>query len=147
MEQATGGVGRTFAPHAFTVTRERIVEYARATGETNPVHFDVDAARAAGHPDLVAPPMFAVVYCASAIEEALLDPGIGIDFEMLVHGGQGLEWGPLVLASDEISTTIRFADLSERLGMSFYAFESTSLNQRGEEVCRGRWTQIVRPRT
>ena len=30
--------------------------------------------------------------------------------------------------------------------MAFYVFESRSANQRGDEVCRGRWTQIVRPR-
>jgi acyl dehydratase len=135
------------APHTYAVGREKIREYARAVGETNPLHLDLDAARAAGHQDLVAPPMFAVVYCASAIEEALFDPEIGIDFEMLLHSGQEFEWGPLVLAGDEIATSVELAEVYERIGMTFYVLASQSRNQRGEVVCSGRWTEVVRPRT
>jgi acyl dehydratase len=116
-------------------------------GEQDPLHLDVEAARDAGHPDLVAPPMFAVVFCAAAIEEAMLDPGVGIDFAMLVHGGQEFSWGPLVHAGDEITTTVELAEVSARIGLTFYRFESRSVNQRGDTVCFGQWTQIVRPRS
>jgi len=143
---ATHAIGRCFDPHSYAVGREKIREYARAVGETDPLHLDLAAARAAGHPDLVAPPMFAVVYCAAAIEEAMLNRDVGIDFEMLVHGGQEFEWGPLVHAGEEITTRITIADIHERIGMAFYVFESNSINERGEQVCRGHWTQIVRPR-
>jgi len=134
------------APHIYAVGREKIREYARAVGETNPLHLDLDAARAAGHPDLVAPPMFAVVYCGAAIEAALFHPELSIDFEMLLHSGQEFEWGPLVVAGDEIATSVTLAEVSERIGMTFYVFESSSRNQRGELVCSGRWTEVVRPR-
>ena len=143
----TRAVGRSFAPHTYAVGREKIREYARAVGETDPLHLDLEAAQAAGYADLVAPPMFAVVYCAAAIEEAMFDSEVGIDFAMLVHGGQEFEWGPLVLAGDEITTAVRLAEASERLGMTFYVFESESVSPGGAVVCRGRWTQIVRPRT
>ena len=134
------------APHLYAVGREKVREYARAIGETDPVHLDLEAARAAGHPDLVAPPMFAVVYCAAAIEQALFDPELGIDFEMLLHSGQQFEWGPLVHAGDEITTSVALAEVSERIGMTFYVFESVSRNQRGDLVCSGRWSEVVRPR-
>ncbi len=143
----TRAAGRTFPPHVYVVGREKIREYARAVGETDPLHLDLDAARAGGHPDLVAPPMFAVVYCAAAIEEALLDPEVGIDFAMLVHGAQEFRWGVLVHAGDEITTEVELADVAERIGLAFYRFRSRSVNQSGEEVCTGEWTQIVRPRT
>jgi acyl dehydratase len=142
----TQALGRTFEPHTYAVGREEIGAYALAVGETNPLYLDPDAARGAGHRDLVAPPMFAVVYCSSAIQQALFDPAVGIDFAMLVHGAQEFEWGPLVLAGDEITTQVAVAEIHERLGMAFYVFESRSTNQLGAEVCRGRWTQIVRPR-
>ena len=135
------------APHSYAVGREKIREFARAVGETDPRHLDLDAAHAAGHPDLVAPPMFAVVYCAAAIEEALFHPDLAIDFEMLLHSGQEFEWGPLVHAGDEITTTVTLAEVSERIGMTFYVLASQSRNQRGELVCSGRWTEVVRPRT
>jgi acyl dehydratase len=139
-------VGKTYPPTSYAVGREKIREYAAAVGETNPLHFDLDAARAAGYADLVAPPMFAVVYASRAVTPALFDPEVGIDFAMMVHGSQEFEWPQLVLAGDEIETTATVNDISERGGMGFFVFESRSANQRGETVCIGTWTNIVRGR-
>ena len=58
----TEAVGKTYEPTTYAVGREKIREYAAAVGETNPLHHDVEAARAAGYADVVAPPMFAVVF-------------------------------------------------------------------------------------
>jgi acyl dehydratase len=137
-------VGRTFAPVTYAVGREKIREYAHAVGETNPLHLDPEAARAAGHADVVAPPMFAVVYSAPGLMPALFDPEIGIDFARMVHGGQDFRWGPLVVAGDEITTECECTDVSERAGLSYFVFETRSDNQRGERVCTGTWTNIVR---
>ena len=62
----------------------------------------------------------------------------------MVHGGQEFRWGPLVVAGDEIETAVVVQDISERDGRGFYVFTSTSTNQRGEIVCVGTWTNIVR---
>ena len=144
MPVKTEAVGRTYPPTTYAVGREKVREYARAVGETNPLHLDVDAARAAGYRDVVAPPMFAVVYSSPAMGPAMFDPDVGMDFARMVHGGQEFRWGPLVLAGDEIETTVTVEDVSERGGMGFYVFESRSVNQDGEEVCVGTWTNIVR---
>src|SRR3954452_3328275 len=98
MPANTAAVGKRFPATTYAVGREKVKEYALATGETNPLHLDHEAARAAGHRDVVAPPMFAVVYCAAAMGPVLFDPEVGIDFSRLVHGGQEFEWGPLVVA-------------------------------------------------
>jgi acyl dehydratase len=135
---------KTWGPITYAVGREKIREYARAVGESDPLHLDLDAARSAGHKDLVAPPMFAVVYTSPAIGPAMLDPDIGMDFARMVHGAQEFAWGPLVVAGDEITTEVELADVSERGGMGFYVFESRSDNQDGERVCTGKWTCIVR---
>jgi acyl dehydratase len=142
--RSTEAVGRTFAPVTYAVGREKIREYAAAVGEASPLHHDLDAARAAGHADLVAPPMFAVVYTSRAIGAAFFDPAVGMDFAHMVHGAQEFAWGPLVVAGDEIATTVEVTDISERGGMGFYVFESRSDNDRGERVCTGTWTCIVR---
>ena len=70
----TQAIGKTYEPVLYAVGREKIKEYARAVGETNPVHLDVEAARAAGYADVVAPPMFAVVYSAPVGRTADLRP-------------------------------------------------------------------------
>ena len=140
----TQAIGKTYEPTLYAVGREKIKEYARAVGETNPVHLDVEAARAVGYADVVAPPMFAVVYASPSVGPPIFDPEIEINFAMMVHGGQEFEWGPVVVAGDEISTTASVKDISDRAGLGYYVFESISTNQRGEQVCRGTWTQIVR---
>jgi acyl dehydratase len=137
-------VGKTYAPVAYAVGREKVREYANAVGETNPLHLDPGAARAAGHADVVAPPMFAVVYASPAVIPAFFDPEVGMDFARMVHGGQDFTWGPLVVAGDEITTEVEVADITERGGVGFFVFESRSDNQDGERVCTGRWTCIVR---
>jgi acyl dehydratase len=137
-------IGKTYEPVVYAVGREKIKEYARAVGETNALHLDVAAARAAGHADVVAPPMFAVVYSAPSVGPPIFDPEIELNFAMMVHGGQEFEWGPLVVAGDEITTTTSVKDISEDDGRGYYVFESISSNQRGERVCRGTWTNIVR---
>src|SRR3954449_5404956 len=144
MPLKTEAVGKTYPPTVYAVGREKVREYALAVGETNPVHLDVEAARAGGHRDVVAPPMFAVVYSAPAMGPAIFDPDVGMNFAMMVHGGQEFAWGPLVVAGDEITTTVTVKDISEREGKGFYVFESRSVNQDGEEVCVGTWTNIVR---
>jgi acyl dehydratase len=144
MAVTTAAIGKTYAPRTYAVGREKIREYAVAVGETNPLYLDVDAARAAGYRDVVAPPMFAVVYCSAALGDGLFDPEVGIEFARLVHGGQEFRWGPLVVAGDEITTALSVKDISERGSMGFYVFESVSTNQDGDTVCVGTWSNIVR---
>jgi acyl dehydratase len=140
----TDAVGKAYPPTLYAVGREKIREYAYATGETSPLCLDVEAARAAGHADVVAPPMFAVVFSSPAIMAGLFDPEVGIDFARMVHGGQEFQWGELVVAGDEITTTCTLTDVSERAGNGFFVFETRSVNQDGAEVCLGTWTNIVR---
>jgi acyl dehydratase len=144
MPVSTEAVGRKYEPVTYAVGREKIREYASAVGETNPLHHDLEVARTAGYADLVAPPMFVVVYAARAIVPAMFDPEVGLNFAMMVHGGQEFRWDELVLAGDEITTIASVKEISERGGMGFYIFETVSENQRGEPVCTGTWTQIVR---
>jgi len=140
----TDAIGKTYPGSLYAVGREKIKEYASAVGEHNPVHLDHEAARAAGYADVVAPPMFAVVFASRAMMPALFDPEVGIDFAHMVHGAQEFRWGDLVIAGDEITTTTTVGDVSERGGMGFYVFQTTSHNQHGAAVCTGIWTNIVR---
>jgi acyl dehydratase len=140
----TEAIGKTYPPAVYAVGREKIKEYAAAVGETNPIHLDPEAARAAGYVDVVAPPMFAVVYSAPAMGPAIMDPEVGINLPAMVHGGQEFAWGRPVVAGDEITTTASVKEIYERDGRGFYVFETTSTNQDGETVCSATWTNIVR---
>ena len=144
MAPKTDAVGKTYPPVNYAVGREKVREFAAAVGEENPLHHDPDAAREAGYADVVAPPMFAVVFGGRAMAPALFDPEVGIDFSRMVHGGQEFVWGPPVVAGDEIATEVEVKDVSERGGTGYYVFESVSTNQDGDTVCVGTWSNIVR---
>ena len=144
MPVETKAVGKTWEPATFEVEADRIRMYADAVGETGEVHHDAEAAKSAGFRDLVAPPMFAVVYSAPAMGPAILDPEVGINFPAMVHGGQEFQWGEPVCAGDEITTTALCAEIYEKDGKGFYVFETVSTNQDGAETVRATWTNIVR---
>jgi acyl dehydratase len=144
MALKTDAVGKEWPGTTYQAGREKIKEYATALGIENPVHFDVEAARAAGFRDVVAPPMFAVVYSGPALGPVLFDPEVEMNFAAMVHGGQEFVWGEPVCSGDEITTSAKCLSIEERDGKGFYVFETVSVNQDGAEVVRATWTNIVR---
>jgi acyl dehydratase len=139
----TEKVGKSFDSAEFEVDADRIRQYADAVGEENAIYHDADAAREAGFRDVVAPPMFAVVYSAPAMGPPILDV-IADKLPMMLHGGQEFVWGEPVCAGDVITTTPEVKEIYEKDGKGFYVFESVSRNQDGQEVVRATWTNIVR---
>ncbi|MGI8631342.1 MAG: FAS1-like dehydratase domain-containing protein [Solirubrobacterales bacterium] len=144
MGDADEVVGRTYPPHTYEVGREKIREYAQAVNESDRIHYEHDAAQAAGFRAVVAPPMFAVVYSGGALGPAILDPELGIDFSKLVHGAQEFTWGEPVCAGDTITTTVEFTERFDKGDNAFYLFTSRSENQDGQQVSEGTWTNIIR---
>ncbi len=110
-------VGRSLPPSApYTVSREKIKEFALAIGEGASVCTDAAAARAAGHPDVVAPPTFSVTFTMPLIEGFLRDPGLGWDYSRMVHGDQSIVLHRPIHGGDELVTTIHVEDLTARAG-------------------------------
>ena len=94
---------------ARVLGREKIAEFARATGATPataPVHFDPAAARALGHPDVVAPPTFAVIVAQRCEAQYVADPASGIDFTRVVHGEESFTHHRPIVAGDRLVATL-----------------------------------------
>jgi acyl dehydratase len=141
---AADKVGKTWTGFTYEVGLEKIREYANAIGESGAVHHSREAARDAGFRDVVAPPMFVVVYSAGAMGPVMFDPDVGMDFTRMLHGSQEFVWGEPVCAGDSVTTDVEWKDLSEKGDKQFFVFESVSRNGDGAEVARGTWTNIVR---
>ena len=109
----------------------------RAGASTTPSTHDVEAARAAGFRDVVAPPMFAVVYSSPAMAPAILDPEVELNFAAMVHGGQEFEWDEPACSGDEITTSAKCLSIEEKDGKGFYVFETNS-RQPGRRPGRAR---------
>jgi acyl dehydratase len=144
MPVRTEAVGKQWPPTAYEVGAEKIREFADAIGAGSDVHRDHDAAKSAGYRDLVAPPMFCVVYSARAMGPAILDPDVGINLATMLHGSQEFEWDEPVCDGDVIETTATCKEIYEKDGKGFYVFETISTNQDGKQVVRATWTNIVR---
>jgi acyl dehydratase len=144
MPVKTEAIGKTYPSMTYEVGLEKIREYANAVGADNPVHRDRDAAKAAGFRDVVAPPMFAVVFQFPAMFQPATDPDVGMNLAMLVHGGQDFTWEEPICVGDQITTEIAVKEIYEKDGKGFYVFDAVSKNQDGADVVTGVWTNIIR---
>lgn len=100
-------IGREYPASAvYEVAREKIRDFAVAIGDMNPVYLDPDAARAAGHPDVIAPPTFLTVLgFRFAADGPIVDPGLGLNYALVVHGEQRFIAHRPVRAGDRLVST------------------------------------------
>jgi len=111
--------GRSYAPtETYVVSAAKIAEMAEATGATNPVHTDPEAARAAGFPDVVASPTFAVILAQRAEQAYVASPESGIDFSRVVHADERLTHHRPIVAGDRLRTTVHVERILARGGLT-----------------------------
>ncbi|MEV7965693.1 MaoC family dehydratase N-terminal domain-containing protein [Sphaerisporangium sp. NPDC088356] len=138
-------VGRTYpASTSYEVCRVKIREFAAAIGDHNPIYRDPEAAREAGHPDVVAPPTFPIVFSLSGAGEALADPELGLDFAMVVHGEQRFEYDRPIYAGDELLCTSTISEIRSVGRNELLTVTSEVSTVQGEPVCRTYNTIIER---
>lgn len=138
-------VGRSYPPTApYQVGREKIREFAAAIGDANPAYTDVDAARALGHPDLVAPPTFAIVLSMSAAHQVVKDPALGLDYTRVVHGDQRFTYTRPIFAGDELSVIVTVEKIRSMAGSDIITTRGDIVTPSGEAVCSAYSTLVAR---
>ena len=129
-------VGRSYPPSAvYEVGRAKIAEFATAVGADDPVHRDVDAARAAGHPDVIAPPTFAIVVSLGAAMVVLEDPDVAIDYTRVVHGEQRFAHHRPIRAGDRLVATTTIDAARTVAGNDMLTARVDLATEDGEPVC------------
>jgi acyl dehydratase len=107
-------VGRSFAgDRPYEVGREKIRDFADAIGDPNPAYRDPDAARALGHDDVIAPPTFAIVITMQASGNAVFDPGLGLDYGLVVHGEQAFVHHRPIRPGDRLLASSTITDIRD----------------------------------
>jgi acyl dehydratase len=110
-------VGRTYpATPPYEVGREKIREFAEAIGDDNPAYRDPEAARALGHPDVIAPPTFGIVLSMTAGRQVVADPELGLDYSRVVHGEQRFVIGRPIRAGDRLTVTVTVENIRAAAG-------------------------------
>ncbi|GAB3689526.1 FAS1-like dehydratase domain-containing protein [Angustibacter aerolatus] len=136
--------GRVYPPMApYEVGREKIREFAEAVGP-QPAHVDPEAARALGHPDVIAPPTFAVIVAQRCDAQLVQDPEAGIDFSRVVHGEQTFRHHRPIVAGDRLVATLHVDAVRSAGGHSMVTTRSEIADEAGQPVCTATSTIVVR---
>jgi acyl dehydratase len=98
------------------VERGRLRFFAQAIGESDPVYSDVEAARAAGHPDLPVPPTFFFSLTLESSSPFFFLDELGIDLRRVLHGEQRFEYHAPAFAGDELTLTEAITEVYEKRG-------------------------------
>jgi acyl dehydratase len=138
-------IGRVYPPTPpYEVGREKIREFASAIGDPNPLYRDVDAARGAGYPDVIAPPTFAVVLTLPAGHQVVSDPDLGIDYSRVVHGEQRFVHRRPIRAGDELQVVVTVDNIRVAAGNDMVTTRADVSTLDGEEVLTAYSTIVAR---
>ncbi len=136
-------IGHTFPPtEPYEVSRVKIREFADAIGDANPVYRDREAAKAAGHPDVVAPPTFPIVFTMGGA--ALAGADLGLNYAMVVHGEQRFEYKRPVRAGDTVVCQSTITDIRAAGRNELLAIKTEVKTAEGEHVCTAYNTIVER---
>ena len=136
-------IGRSFPPtEPYEVSRVKIREFADAIGDPNPLYRDQEAAKAAGYPDVIAPPTFPIV--VSLGNPALADPDLGLNYAMVVHGEQRFEYTRPVRAGDVVTCTSTITEIKSIGNNEKLVIETDIKTVEGEPICKTYNTLVER---
>jgi acyl dehydratase len=138
-------VGRAFGPtEPYEVSRVKIAEFATAIGEPSELCRDADVARQAGYPDVIAPPTFAIVISMNSSAQAEADPGLGLDYSMVVHGEQRFSYARPLHAGDVVVAKTTVESIRPVRSMTMLTTSTDISTVDGEHVCTAKSTLVER---
>jgi len=138
-------LGKTFPPSApHEISRVKLAEFADAIGDQNPLYRDRAAARAAGFPDVIAPPTFPNVITMTSSARALAEPGLNLNYAMVVHGEQRFEYARPLHAGDVVTAQVTITEIRD-VGRNSMMSTTTQISTvEGEHVCTAHSTLVER---
>jgi acyl dehydratase len=137
--------GRSYpATPPYDVGVEKIREFADAIGDPNPAYRDSAAARALGHPDVIAPPTFPFVLTFKASRAIINDPELGIDYSRVVHGEERFTYSRPVHAGDSLTVEVTIDSIRSAGGHDMVTSRSEVSTTDGEHVVTALSTLVIR---
>ncbi|WP_433713163.1 fused (3R)-hydroxyacyl-ACP dehydratase subunits HadA/HadB [Nocardia sp. CA-084685] len=144
-EQTATAAGRRFRVREhYSVGREKIREFARATQSRHGAHYSEPDALELGYDGIIAPPTFASVIGINATRVLLDTVLTEYDLSQILQTDQVFELTRPILAGDRLSTEI-VIDSIRQFGDNDFVLVTFSLtNQHGEIVQSGSTTIVAR---
>ncbi|MFB7472220.1 MaoC family dehydratase N-terminal domain-containing protein [Kitasatospora sp. NPDC056184] len=138
-------IGRTYPPtEPYEVGREKIREFAVAVGDANPAYTDPEAAKALGHPDVIAPPTFPILLSMRASAQVVQDPELGLDYSRVVHGDQKFSYTRPVRAGDRLTVSVTVDNIKSLAGNDVLTVRGEIADESGEHVVTSVMTLVAR---
>jgi acyl dehydratase len=138
-------IGRTYpATQPYEVGREKIREFADAIRDANPAYRDPEAAKALGHPDVIAPPTFPIVLSMTAAAQVVADPALGLDYTRVVHGEQRFVYRRPVRAGDRLVVVVTVENIRSSAGNDILTVKGEVSTAEGEQVVTAHSTLVAR---
>jgi hypothetical protein len=121
-------VGRSYpATAAYDVTGAKIVEFARALGDTDaPAYAGLDA---------IAPPTFAVVLASAAWEAMFADPELDLSLSRTVHADQRFVWQRPLRVGDVVQAQLTIEKVRTRGTSAIITISVLLSTTDGEPLC------------
>ena len=137
--------GREFAAAPpYEVTAESIREFADSIGDPNPLYRDEAAAKEAGYEAIIAPPTYLTKLNFIYSAEMMLDPDLGLNYALVVHGEQEYEWERPVHVGETLRARPRIADIYARGPNEFLVIETEITDEKGGPIGVSRSTLLSR---
>jgi acyl dehydratase len=138
-------LGKTFPPsEPYEVSREKLREFADAIGDLNPIYRNRAAAQEAGFPDVIAPPTFPIVISMASSAQVLADPGLNLNYAMVVHGEQRFEYSRSLVAGDVVTAQSTISGIRDVGSLSMMTTTTEIRTVDGEHVCTAHSTIVER---
>ncbi len=138
-------VGKVYGPgEPYEVSRVKIAEFATAIGDSSELYRDRDAAVKAGYPDVIAPPTFAIAISMTAAAPARSDPGLGLNYAMVVHGEQSFHHLRPLHAGDVVVPTTTIESIKGAGSLSLLVLATELVTVDGEHVATVKTTLVER---
>ena len=138
-------LGKTFPrSEPYEVSREKLREFADAIGDANPIYRSRAAAQQAGYADVIAPPTFPIVITVASSAQALSDPGLNLNYAMVVHGEQRFEYSRPLQAGDVVTAEVTISNIRDVGSMSMMTTTTQIRTIDGEHVCTAHATLVER---
>ena len=140
-------IGVVSEPRSIEVEEGQLKFFAKATGETNPIYFDEEAAKSAGHRALPAPLTF--MFClasAAPPKRGAVFGDMGVEEARVLHGEQSFTHHQPIYAGDVITLVTETKDIYSKKGgaLEFIVQDTKATNQLSVLCCEMRFTVVVR---
>lgn len=127
-------IGHQFSPFTTTVEKGRLRFFAKAIGENDPIYSNENAAIAAGHPNIIAPPTFVFSLKLDGDDPLPILGLLNLDISKILHGSQSFEYFSPLYAGDTVAINTKIANIFDKKNGALEFIEMESSYKRDDQV-------------